>query len=114
MFIFCVHRRISHTANTYKTALKNLWSFQSDSDAVEENENQNHIVKDLMSNNGLAKQPEPDRRETKGNKQIKEWQNNIPILIFQEAVFFKSEKMLNFPRVMYYFDTFFFWQTQTS
>lgn len=50
---------------SYQTALKYLWPLQSHCDAVEKDEGQDHIVKELMGNNGLAEQSEPDKRETK-------------------------------------------------
>lgn len=45
--------------SSYQTALHYLWPLQSHCDAVEKDEGQDHIVKELMGNNGLAEQSEP-------------------------------------------------------
>lgn len=37
----------------------NLWSLQSHRDAVEEDEDQHHVVKQLVRDDVLAEQPEP-------------------------------------------------------
>lgn len=50
---------------SYQAALQNLWPLQSHSDAVEEDKDQDHIVKKLMSNNGLTEKSEPDKEREK-------------------------------------------------
>ena len=52
--------------SSYQTALQYLWPLQSHCDAVEKDEGQDHVVKELMSDNGLAEQSEPEKRETEG------------------------------------------------
>ncbi len=52
--------------SSYQTALQYLWPLQSHCDAVEKDEGQDHVVKELMGDNGLAEQSEPDEREAKG------------------------------------------------
>lgn len=49
---------------SYQTALQYLWPLQSHCDAVEKDKDQNHIVKELVGDNGLAEHPEPSRRLT--------------------------------------------------
>lgn len=47
---------------------------QSHSDAVEKDEGQDHVVKELMGDNGLAEQSEPDKTErwgVRGKQQIR-------------------------------------------
>ena len=51
---------------SYQASLQNPGPLQSHCDAVEEDKDQDHVVEELMSNNGLTEQSEPDLRETKG------------------------------------------------
>lgn len=60
----CLMIRDTEKRGSYQTALHYLGPLQSHCDAVEKDEGQNHVVKELMGNNGLAEQSEPDRRET--------------------------------------------------
>lgn len=48
--------------SSYQAALQNLRPLQSHCDAVEKDEDEDHIVKELMGNNGLAEQSEPDKK----------------------------------------------------
>lgn len=45
----------------YQAALEDPGPLQSHRDAIEEDENQDHVVKELVSNDGLAEGPEPGR-----------------------------------------------------
>lgn len=51
---------------SYQTALHYLRPLQSHCDAVEKDEGQDYVVKQLMGDNGLTEQSEPGERETKG------------------------------------------------
>lgn len=51
---------------SYQAALQDLRPLQSYCDAVEEDEGQDHIVEELMGNDGLAEQPEPDETDVRG------------------------------------------------
>lgn len=57
--------------SSYQAALQNLRPLQSHCDAVEKDKDQDHIVKELMGNNGLAEQSEPDKSETETEEQGK-------------------------------------------
>lgn len=52
----CPKARATHSA-----AGLNLGPLQGDGDAVEKNEGQDDIVKELVGNDGLAQDPEPNR-----------------------------------------------------
>lgn len=43
--------------------MKYLRPFQSHCDAVEEDKDQDHVIKELMSNDGLTEKPESERTE---------------------------------------------------
>lgn len=45
----------------HRASVFNLWSLQSNSDAVQEDEGQHNIVKELVSNDGLAEEAKPAR-----------------------------------------------------
>lgn len=45
----------------YQTALQYLRPLQSHRDAVEKDEGQDNVVKELMGDDGLAEEPESDR-----------------------------------------------------
>lgn len=49
--------------------MQNLRPLQSHGDAVEKDEDQDHIVKELMGNNGLAEQSEPDKNEREAEEE---------------------------------------------
>lgn len=49
---------------SYQAALQDFGPLQSHRDAVEEDEDQDHVVEELMGDDGLAQQPEPVRRDT--------------------------------------------------
>lgn len=48
---------------SYYTALEYLRPLQGHRDAVEKDEDQNHVVKELVGDYGLAEQPEPGGKE---------------------------------------------------
>lgn len=52
----------------YQAALQYFWPLQGHCDAVEEDEDQDHVVKEFMGNNGLTEKSEPDKLETKENR----------------------------------------------
>lgn len=45
----------------HRASVFNLWSLQSNGDAVQEDEGQHNIVKELVSNDGLAEEAKPAR-----------------------------------------------------
>lgn len=45
----------------HRASVFNLWSLQSNSDAVQEDEGQHNVVKELVSNDGLAEEAKPAR-----------------------------------------------------
>lgn len=51
---------------SYQAALQNPWPFQSHGDAVEKNKGQDHVIKELMGDDGLAEHSEPARRDGTG------------------------------------------------
>lgn len=55
----------------YQAALQYLGPLQSHCDAVGEDKDQNHVVKQLMGYDGLTHQSEPGRRGENAKKYIK-------------------------------------------
>lgn len=46
----------------HRASVFNLWSLQGNGDAVQENEGQHNMVKELVSNDGLAEETKPARK----------------------------------------------------
>ena len=53
----------------YQAALMDLGPLQGHSDAVEEDEGQHHIVKELMGNDGLTELSEPAKTRKEGERE---------------------------------------------
>lgn len=45
----------------HRASVFNLWSLQGNGDAVQEDEGQHNVVKELVSNDGLAEETKPAR-----------------------------------------------------
>lgn len=61
----CCHRILKRFREIYSyyTALEYLRPLQGHRDAVEKDKDQNHVVKELVGDYGLAEQPEPGGKE---------------------------------------------------